>query len=75
MSREYKYIHFDLVAQKRKTSVWSCRNNASGEEIGRVQWYGPWRQYCFYPAWDSVFSMGCLDDIRNFIEWIKGGAR
>lgn len=67
----YQYIHFVRVGEKPKTSVWSCRNNRSGGELGTVEWYGPWRQYCFLPSGPSVYSDGCLQDIQTFIEQIK----
>ena len=37
------------------------------EALGGVQWYGPWRQYCFFPEIDTVFNIGCLNDINHFI--------
>ena len=66
----YKYIHFVVVEEKPKTKVWSCRNNHSATELGRVAYYGPWRQYCFLPSEFEmlVFSAGCLDDISDFVK-------
>ena len=64
----YKYIHFIKVAEKPKTSVWSCRNNSSGDELGEVKWYPAWRQYCYFPTVQAVYSDGCLKDISSFIQ-------
>lgn len=33
----YKYIHFIKIAEKPKTSIWSCRNNKSGTELGQAK--------------------------------------
>ena len=66
----HKYIHFVKIADKAKTSIWSCRNNSGEYEIGIVKWNPGWRQYCFYPASDMVFSRGCMDDISGFIRSI-----
>jgi len=64
----YQHINFIEIESKAKTSVWSCRNNRSNIELGQVQWYGPWRQYCFYTyGHDVVFNAGCLKDIQNFL--------
>lgn len=65
----YEYIHFVVIEEKPKTTVWSCRNNNSGGELGRVKWFGPWRQYCFFPVGNAttVFNRGCLEDIIHFI--------
>lgn len=67
MKIEYEYIYFELEEQKPKTTVWSCRNKNSGDLIGEIKWYGSWRQYCFYPWTNTIFSKGCLEDINTFI--------
>ncbi|KKL76429.1 hypothetical protein LCGC14_2045000 [marine sediment metagenome] len=63
----YEYVHFEKVEDKPKTSVWSCRNNNSEEELGVVKWYAPWRCYCYFPTVQAVYSPGCLVDINDFI--------
>jgi len=67
MKMRYEYICFVEVERKPKTAVWSCRNNKSGREIGQVRWDAPWRQYCFFLTAASVYSAGCLEDIREFL--------
>lgn len=64
---EYKYIYFVKVEDKPKTSVWHCRNQKSKRIVGVVKWYGPWRQYCFFPEGDVVFNVDCLANINHFI--------
>lgn len=68
---QYKYITFSFgrVSESGRTSVWTCRNAKSGTILGTVAWYGPWRQYCFYPSSIKalVFSAGCLQDIQHFL--------
>jgi hypothetical protein len=71
MKTQYKYINFVKIADKPKTSVFACINNRSGEPLGTVQWYAPWRQYCFFPANECVFNVGCMDDIKDFIGQLK----
>ncbi len=68
MQTRYKYIHFDLIKMKPKTQVWGCFNNSSDGKLGEIKWYGPWRQYCFFPFGETVFNMGCLTDINHFIK-------
>ena len=70
MKTEYQYIHFIKLADKPKTSVWSCRNTKSDFELGTIQWYLAWRQYCFFPT-NAVFNAGCLADIQDFIGQLK----
>lgn len=67
LDARYKYIHFVEKEQKPKTTIWSCRNNRTGEELGEVRWHGPWRQYCYFPTVAAVYSEGCLVDIRRFM--------
>lgn len=67
MKTEYRYVRFIKVADKPRTTVWTCRNNRTGGELGRVRWYGPWRQYCYFPGAQAVYSGGCLKDICSFL--------
>jgi len=71
MRTQYQYIHFVKVAEKasvvRKTSEWSCRSNRNGAELGTVQWYAPWRQYCYEPTAQAVYSDSCLIGIAAFL--------
>ena len=71
MRTEYKYIHFEKVADKTKTSVWSCLNNHYGTELGRVKWYPQWRWYCFFQTVFAIYSDGCLDDISDFLKQVN----
>ena len=66
-----EYIHFVKKADKPKTSVWSCRNNRSGDELGEIKWYPAWRQYCYFPACPAVYSVDCLEEINNFIQRLQ----
>ena len=68
---KYKYIHFVKVADKAKTAVWECRNNRSSDGLGTVEWYGPWRQYCFCPEVATVFNTSCLADIQDFLDKVN----
>jgi hypothetical protein len=69
--KTYQYINFKLIEQKPKTGVYQCRNNKSGVELGLIKWYPAWRQYCYFPTCQAVYSKGCLDDINDFIKEIS----
>ena len=75
----YKYIHFVVIEEKPKTKVWSCRNNNSGTELGQVKWYGPWRQYCYFPTFNppqfTVYNVSCFEDIIDFIRKVTEDRR
>lgn len=63
-----KYIDFELVYQLPKTARFAVRNIKSQSIVGYVKWYNGWRQYCFFPEPDCIFSSECLNDIINFIQ-------
>ncbi len=69
VATEYKYIRMLEIEQanNRKTRKWNVCNVHSNDLIGWVDWYGPWRQYCFSPSAGTVFSAGCLADIQDFL--------
>ena len=67
MDQNYQYINFKLIEQKPKTGVYQCCNKGSGNELGIVKWYPPWRKYCYFPTVQAVYSKGCLEDINDFI--------
>lgn len=36
-------------------------------ELGRVAWYGRWKQYVFAPEDATIFNIGCLKDLTDFL--------
>ena len=71
MKTEYQYIHFVVVKVLPKTSVWNCYNTKSGDMLGVVKWHPSWRQYCFFPVVDTLFNVGCMNDVIHFITQLK----
>lgn len=71
MKTDYEYIRFERRPQTGKTSRFACLNRHHGGELGIVKWYGAWRQYCYFPTSQAVYSAGCLRDIANFIVELK----
>ena len=64
---ETKYLVFELITGTEKTNTWQIMSKRTRGYLGIVQWYGPWRQYCFYPGSSTVWNIDCLQDIQNFI--------
>jgi len=76
---EYKHINFVYgrysTLHSAPTEVWYCEA-PSGDGLGEVYWFPPWREYCFYPDEDTVFypdedtdfSADCLAEIQDFLE-------
>lgn len=65
---ENEYIEFIEVPNPgRKTQVWHVLSRSSGDVLGRIAWLGAWRQYCFYPSMLTVWNVGCLASVQEFI--------
>lgn len=67
MKTKYHPIRFERREQKRRTSIWECINNSSDDVLGVIEWYIPWRQYCFTPESHTIFAGDCLGQIATFM--------
>lgn len=67
-----KYLEFNKIGDTGKTEIWDILSKSSGFILGKVKWYGPWRQYCFYPSANCVFNNGCMTDIQKLISVLMG---
>ena len=66
---DYKYIKInEHVFSNPRTKIWVVSTKSTYIFLGWIKWYAPWRQYCFFPSEQMVFSRGCLRDINDFIE-------
>ena len=71
INKDFEYIHFKVEVHGLKTDQWGCYNKRSNALLAMVKWSGPWRQYCFFPLADTVFSQSCLEDISNFLRQLN----
>ena len=62
-----QYIKFELLRDLPKTKVYSVVNIKSNYSLGVIKWYSSWRQYCFFPAKETIFNKDCMKDIIDFI--------
>ena len=62
-----KYLRFFLISMNPKTMTYEVLSINQGLRLAIIKWYGPWRQYCFYPEANTVWNVGCLQDINKFI--------
>ena len=72
---EGKYIIIMPNIPKERTLTWGVSSRSSGDFLGMIEWYAPWRQYCFSPDEGTVFSRGCMAEIMKFIEDHKNERR
>lgn len=68
MTKPAKYISFKKIGAMEKTTIWSVDAKSSGECLGIIEWYRPWRQYCFFPSPNTVFSRDCNESINRRIQ-------
>ena len=48
-------------------------NRNANVAIGLVAWNSWWKRYCFYPEEDTVWDVGCLADVQDFINSLEDG--
>jgi hypothetical protein len=66
--KETKYLRFFRESNiHKKTYYVSIVNVSSNRTIGVIQWYSPWRQYCFYPLRNTIWNKDCLDSVNEVI--------
>ena len=70
LEKEYEYFHTMWYESKPKTAVFLILTNSRHEVLGFVKWYAPWRQYCFFPDKDTIYSRGCMREINEFINFL-----
>ncbi len=68
MQTKYKYLTFEHVPLEKKKGLYECKNINSRMTLGTVEYYPQWRQYCYFPKVQAVYSVGCLEDIAEFIK-------
>lgn len=62
-----EWLFFRHEESKPKTEVWRVYSKSSGALLGEIKWLGRWRQYTFWPASETTFNVGCMEDITNFV--------
>lgn len=62
--------HLKFIKQEfenRKTFIWEVFSTYDQSYLGKIHWHPPWRQYCFFPIEECVWSHDCLKEVSNFI--------
>ncbi len=68
----YRFFDVEELRQAgRVTYKYYIRNRASGEDLATISWYGAWRQFCFFPEIGTVWSDGCLREVRHCLGLIE----
>ena len=64
---ESKHLTWLLKNIKPKTAEYEIRSKHDLSILGIVKWYPSWRQYCFFPELNCVWSKDCLYDLQALI--------
>ena len=75
LQTQSKYIEFDKIGDTGKTEIWNVLSKHSGFILGKIKWYSPWLQYCFFPSSQCVFNVKCLNDINSAINELMAERR
>lgn len=62
-----KYLEFKQVPFEGKTKRFEIISINHGDILGRIYWYGAWRQYIFSTTFGTVWNTDCLKDIIDFL--------
>ena len=68
LTNDYKYITMIHAESKPKTEVFAVMTKDQEVTLGVIKWYAPWRQYCYIPDDNTIYSRGCMADINDFVE-------
>lgn len=68
-----EYLEFRILEQKPKTLVVGVFSKKSGDLLGRVQWFGRWRRYAFFPTEGTAFDISCIGEIAKRIKTLEEG--
>jgi len=63
-----EYLEVELISHREKTNIYLILNRKYNISIGQVKWHNYWRQYCFFPNSETIFSSGCMKDLVAFID-------
>lgn len=68
MQTKFTYIEFIKIGEvSRAVPIFRCQNIKNKDDLGMVQFYAPWKQFCYYPINDIVLNETCINDISFFV--------
>jgi hypothetical protein len=70
---EFKYFNVQRRPREkgRKTHAYWLISRSNSNRLGIIKWYASWRQFCFHPEMDTVWSDDCLACVREFLNDLK----
>lgn len=69
---KFAYIEFVKIGEvSRAVPIYSCINSKTKDDLGSVQFYAPWKKFCYYPVSDIVLNGTCMSDIVFFVSQLN----
>lgn len=69
MSKWIEFHKVDPPIIGRKTDTYLIFTKTGDQTVlGEIKWYGPWRQFAFFPQPNCLFEKTCLQDITDFLK-------
>jgi hypothetical protein len=72
LMKETKYLRFySGPSDSGKTKLVVIMPQESGhgtKALGRIKWFGRWRQYVFFPEPETIWNPECIADVTKVIE-------
>jgi len=65
------HLGFDVIEQKPKTKVYGVYSLHDKSLLGRIYWYGWWREYVFESLTDIIWTETCLKELYKFLKKLK----
>lgn len=72
---QYIVVRHDGSSPSGKTHMYVVENKRSGDLLGTIRWHAPWRQYVYFAAPLTLYSSGCLADIKSVIDALMAGRK
>lgn len=68
-----KHLIFEILEEKPKTKIFSVSSAYDKTVLGKVLWWGHWRQYVFSPvvSTETIWSDDCLLELQRFLTKLK----
>lgn len=71
--KETKYLRFIKLERPptKKTDIILIDSISHNITLGRIMWHAPWRQYCFFPDNNTLWNVGCMEDVYEVMVILK----
>ncbi len=68
LEKKYHFLSIRRAETFAGRPVYRIYNIRTGDQLGILSWYVPWKKYVFSSQPQCVFDDGCLRDVLDFLE-------